>query len=318
MDALKIALETVFVGVLALPWLALAAQLFFPQFSLSQTAGFEGWIAKVWLIKSEVIGYAVVGVLSVAMAYTLGASVSRLAQDFFNDDDLVFHFPTEDRIRTDVYCDSGHNPWIMGDPGASPQGNPGTSLLVAPLCDTIYSASTTEQRNLAMDHIQQIFHLQETTLLLTGEDKVSRLRLLHQQIMVLQGAAFDGLLAWVLCLLGWNAQRSWGRWRWLPPIALLLYGFYALMCHYKLFPERHLFQIKLDDPPFMEGAVILLGAAGWYLAVKGTNGSWLKGTGWVSLLLATVAYSGWYWTEIMYDRLVIYSYYASQHMKLLQ
>lgn len=318
MDALKIALETVFVGVLALPWLAIAAQLFFPQFSLSKTAVFEGWIARVWLIKSEVIGYTVVGVLSVAMAYTLGASVSRLAQDFFNDEDLIFHFPTEDRIRTDVYCDSGRNLWVMGDPGATPQDDPGTSLLVVPLCRTIHSASSTEQREFAWDQVQQVFHLQETALLLRGEDKVSRLRLLHQQIMVLQGAAFDGLVAWVLCLLGWNAKRSWGRWRWLPPIALLLYGVYALLCHYKLFPERHVLQIRLDDPPFMELAVMLLGGAGWYLAAKGTKGSWPQGTGWVSLLLAAVAYSGWYWTEIMYDRLVIYSFYASQHLKLLQ
>src|ERR1700680_1548077 len=152
MDALKIALETIFVGVLALPWLALTAQLFFPEFSLSKTEDLEGWLRKVLLIKSDVIGYAVIGVLSVAMVYTLGAAISRLAQDFFNDDDLLFHFPTEDRIQTNVYCDTGH-PWVMGDPVASPQDDPGTSLLVTPLCRMLFSASSTDQRDFATDRI---------------------------------------------------------------------------------------------------------------------------------------------------------------------
>jgi hypothetical protein len=318
MDALKIALETIFVGALALPWVALAAQLFFPQFSLSKTEDFEGWLARVWSIQSEVVGYTVVGVLSVAMAYTLGAAVSRLAQDSFNDDDLLPldhdllpYVPTEDRIRASVYCDQFESGLV--ELKVPFQDNSGTFPEVTPqwfrqLCE--------HNKRAASNRTRQIFNLQETALLLAGEDKVSRLRLLHQQIMVLRGAAYDGLITFVLFLLGWNGkQQSWGRWRWVLPIALLFWFSYTFCNHFQLFQNFH---YEPDDPPFTELTLLLLGLGGCYVIWKRTRGSWPQGTGWVSLLLACLAYSGWYWTEIVYDRLVIYSYYASQHLKLLQ
>jgi hypothetical protein len=309
MDALKIALETIFVGVLALPWLALTAQLFFPQFSLSKTEDFEGWVARVWSIQSEVIGYTVVGVLSVAMAYTLGASISRLAQDFFNDNDLLLGYvPTEDRIRASVYCDRSESGFV--EIRVPFRDNLTTYPQVTPnwfqgLCET--------DRPSASYRTRQIFDLQEAALMLKGEDKVSRLRLLHQQIMVLRGAAFDGLITCVLCFLGSIAKQTWGRWRWLPPIGLLLYALYAMLCHFHLCHYPLHFRYESDDPPFMELTLLLLGGGGWYVAAKGTKGSWPQGTGWVSLLLTALAYSGWYWTEILYDRMIIYSAYASQH-----
>jgi hypothetical protein len=55
---------------------------------------------------------AAVAVLLFALTCTPGSVVSRIAQDFFNDDDLNRRFGgmslprqlTEDRIRTSVYC----------------------------------------------------------------------------------------------------------------------------------------------------------------------------------------------------------------------
>jgi hypothetical protein len=138
----------------------------------------------------------------------------------------------------------------------------------------------------------------------------------------LRGAAFDGLITCLLCLLGWNAKQNWGLWRRrVLPTVLLLYTLYALLWnHLKLLPHPHRFLLKVDDPPFMELTILLLGAGGWYVAVKRAKGSWPYGTGWVSLLFAALAYSGWYWTEILYDRQVIYSFYANQHhlLKLTQ
>jgi hypothetical protein len=308
MDALKIALETIFVGVLALPLLALASQLFFPKFSLSRTEDFEGWLPKLWSIKNEAIGYAVVGVLSVAMAYTLGAALSRLAQDFFNDKDLLLGFlPTEDWIRTSVYCDNFESGfvWIKvpfrDDSVDYPEVTP---KWFQQLCD--------HDRRGALSRSKQIFQLQDTALLLQGEDKVSRLRTLHQQIMVLRGAAFDGLITWILCLMGWSAKRSYRPWRWPMPIALSLYALCAIFWnHVGLFGHA---QFDFDDPPFMEITLLLLGAGGCYAAWKGAKGLWPQGTGWVSLLFAALAYAGWYWSEILYDRLVIYSFYASEHL----
>jgi hypothetical protein len=311
MDALKIALETVFVGVLALPWLALAAELFFPQFSISEMSGPQGWFTKVQSIKSETVGYAVVGLLSVAMVYTLGASISRLAQDFFNDDDLALHIPTEDQIRASVYCE--HPELRLAKIGVSVLDNSDP----CPNMRQGFRRFFGKEDSFTTDWADQVFSLQETALLLQGEVKVSRLRLLHQQIMILRGAAFDGLLTSVLCLLGWNAMRNWGLWRGVLPIALLSYALYALFWnHFGLFAHP---QLEFDDPPFMELTLLLLGAGGCYVAWKGAQTSWLKGTGWVSLLFAALACSGWYWTEILYDRLVIHSFYAGQHLlKLIQ
>ena len=49
-----------------------------------KTVGREGCLAKAQSVTSETVGYAAIGVLSVAMAYTLGAAISRLAEEFFN------------------------------------------------------------------------------------------------------------------------------------------------------------------------------------------------------------------------------------------
>jgi hypothetical protein len=319
MDALKIALETTFVGVLALPWLALAAQLFFPGFSLPKMSDYESWFTKLQSIKSETVGYAIVGLLSVAMVYTLGASISRLAQDFFSDDDLPWHLPTEDEIRASVYCNNKGSAWVVGDPGVSSQQDPSGLLQVNPQCTLLSAGSKKRQRDPAQNKIQQIFHLQEAALLLAGEDKVSRIRLLHQQIMVLRGAAFDGVITCLLCLLSWSATLSW-RWRWFASLLLLLYSIYAMVCnHFQLcqFPLPG-FRYEPDDPPLMELTLLFLACGGAYVAAKGRKGSWPQGTGLVSFLLTALAYSGWYWTEIRYDQLVIYSFYAGHYLKLSQ
>ena len=203
MDALKIALETVFVGVLALPWLALAAQLFFPEFSLPKLTAPDGWLAKVQSIKSETVGYAVVGLLSVAMAYTLGAAISRLAEDFFNDDDLYPNFvPTEDQLRASVYRRSLEHalvdvqvPSSVKDKNKedkdtiSAQANSGTNQEET---QHWFRGRGAHDELSASDQTRQTFNIQEAALLLEGEDKVSRIRLLHQQLNVLRGAAFDG------------------------------------------------------------------------------------------------------------------------------
>lgn len=307
MDALKIAFETIFVGVLALPWLALAAELFFPHFSLSRVGAPEGWFTKLQSIKSEAAGYAAIGVLSVAMAYTLGAAVSRLAQDFFNDDDLLLGgIPTEDRIRASVYCNPLETALVEIRVPPQDDHDP-----CAPDTSRWFHRKNTDDQPSRTDRILQIFDLQEAALLLIGSDKVSKLRLLHQQIMVLRGAAFDGLITWLLWVLAWNAKRDWKRWA--LPSGLLVWVICAFWKHFQLFQDRHIFQARFDDPPFMEITLLLLCVGGWYMAVKRALGTWPRGVGWVLFLFTALAYSGWYWTEILYDRLVIYSFYASQN-----
>ena len=63
-----------------------------------------------------------------------------------------------------------------------------------------------------------IFGLQENALMEKGADYTVRLRQLHQQVMVLRGAAFNGVMGFSLCLFGWCGQvrcqkpRSALRW----------------------------------------------------------------------------------------------------------
>ncbi len=104
MGAFSIAFDTIIVGALALPWVLLIIHLFF-----SDTEDSIGKLAE-WVNQQN--QPALAGVLLFAMAYSLGSAVSRIAQDFFDDDDL--HVPmfqrvfrvgvTETSIRTDVYC----------------------------------------------------------------------------------------------------------------------------------------------------------------------------------------------------------------------
>jgi hypothetical protein len=330
MDALKIALETLLVGAMAVPWFLLGLHLFFPEA--------KDLVRHRLPTSDDGIQYAIAAVLVVAMAYTVGAAVSRLAQDFYNDDDFGLPFPPEDSIRASVYCDP-ESPWIF-DTGVSglhkDAGNPQT------LCD-LRAVHSAENREASRKGIQQIFQLQEDALLLLGESNTSQMRHLHQQLLVLQGAGFDGLITWMLCLFAWNSERRrWGRWRLVLPIALFLYVFfYALLWNHLGIHQwsglvRLFYRWRPDDPPFMEFALILLAVSGYYLASKktdpavsappqpepGADGSsqpekrvsYVAGMI-VSFVLTAVAYCGWYWTEILYDRLVIYSFYAS-HAKL--
>jgi hypothetical protein len=257
----------------------------------------------------------IVAVLVAACAYCLGAAVARLGQDFFDDDDLPLSV-TESSIRVSVYCDELQSGLVQA---AVPfQDNSKNYSSITP---DWFSGVCQADGSSARDRVRQIFQIQESTLLLAGTDKANRLRLLHQQIMVLRGAAFDGVLACMLFLLGWNLERqSWGRARYLFPLGIILWALFVLHSH---FAHQHLellrhplqiFQVKVDDPPFMELTFLLLGVAGCYLVWKGTEGSWKFGTGfWAALLPTAMVYAGWYWTEILYDRLVLYSYYAQTH-----
>src|ERR1700689_102687 len=104
MGAFNIAFDTIIVGALALPWVLLIIHLFFSD-NETRIGTLLDWVNK----QNQP---ALAGVLLFAMAYSLGSAVSRIAQDFFDDDDL--HVPlfqrvfrvgvTETSIRTDVYC----------------------------------------------------------------------------------------------------------------------------------------------------------------------------------------------------------------------
>jgi len=104
MGAFSIAFDIIIVGALALPWVLLVIHLFFSD-NESSLKKLLGWVES----QNQP---AVAGVLLFAMTFSLGSAVSRMAQDFFDDDDLHFRAfqhlfqvgVTESSIRTEVYC----------------------------------------------------------------------------------------------------------------------------------------------------------------------------------------------------------------------
>jgi hypothetical protein len=173
--------------------------------------------------------------------------------------------------------------------------------------------------------VLNIFNLQESVLLLKGQDATERLRQLHDQINVLRGAAFDAVLAFSLFLFGWCAQFP-PKLRWglvLVPVGYLVFGLLALRNHF----EEHGLERTLSNPPFMEFTLLVLGAAGCYLLYRGAPVLVVQGervmpkernvhtnprAGLLLLLwlFTATAFLAWWMTEALYDKQVIYSYYA--------
>jgi hypothetical protein len=299
MGALNFAFDTIVVGALALPWLVLVVDLFVPQ----DTKG--GRLEALLSFVRD--NSAVAGVLLVAMAYFMGSAVSRIAQDFFNDDDLDVPV-TEENIRTYVYCNQATtSPWLFstGIPKDEPQLLLPCQIKLDQISGNAGPLSNDTDKETIKNDVRRVFHVQESALLLKGVDNTERLRQLHEQIVVLRGAAFNGLIALSLCVFGWCAKHQ-SKVRWflaLLPLAVLIVGLYALINH--LGSGR-----AFLAPPFMEFTLLVIAVAGLVALWKGADGEF--GVGFVlSLVLTPMAWLGWWWTEILYDEAVIYSFHSS-------
>lgn len=398
MGSLSIAFDTIIVGALALPWLYLVVHLFF----------FEGEnrLQEVldWIQKKNL--QTVAAVLLFSMTYTLGSSVERVAQDFFNDDDL--HIPglfrmtiTEDRIIASVYCESDANlvqlfspthpavtdglhalQWetrhccngetqpqpdttaAPGDPkrpafrahrfqsctGTSdaeptPENNaPGITAWHPPCpCQSIvrgfggYAAD--DWHGKTEDHLidttRDVFGIEENGLLLQGEDNTLPLRQLHDQIMVLRGATFNGLLAFALCLFAWGVRARRQKFRILQLTLAVIPALFLLLAGQALY--RHLgVEHNFTHPPYMEFSLIAVGAAGALLLwrskplfyesgkSRASSNNPARGNvaededcilrwkwGMLSAIFAVLFVAGvlgWWATEVLYAEQIIYSY----------
>ena len=333
MSALTIAFDTIVVGALALPWAMLLIHLFI----FNGECRFEKILD--WVKQQNQAAAA--GVLLFAITYTLGSAVSRIAEDFFNDDDLhillngriVSTGITEDRLVIKVYCQNKN---------LLPQGRESFIDTDRWMCEKAASTFPLDLDNgeKHQKHAVDIFHVQESALLLKGEDDTQRLRQLHDQIMVLRGATFNGFVAFSLGLFAWCA-RAWGS----KSARLLRWGVALIPCAYiaaALIALSHHVEAKGGppiDPPYMEFTLLLLGGAGLYLLWKkprprevntqdqakaimrkqnrestanqaGQAAQW-GGVVILAFLLTFVAFLGWWSTEVIYDNQVIYSSYAA-------
>jgi hypothetical protein len=319
MGALSIAFDTIIVGALALPWVLLVFRLFFAN-DESSAETLLAWVNK----QNQP---AVAGVLLFAMAYSLGSAVSRIAQDFFDDEDLhvqvskyLFQIGvTETSIRTDVYCQTLQRGVVAQKPDESPNSKKEHFRQNDSNCD--YTARwmvrkthdwINGQQSLAAD----LFHVQEAALLLKGTDATERIRQFRDQIMVLRGATFDGLIAFSLLLFWWSSKfRS--RLRWAVLLLYLAPGGIAFF--------NHLRERAASDPPYMEFTLLALTVAGWYvLRHHGPPNKILPGGAEahrarfevrfphlvLALFLTAAGFLGWWATQVLYDQQVIYSYRA--------
>jgi hypothetical protein len=340
--ALTIAFDTIIVGALALPWVFIIVHIFY----------FEGEnrLADLLNLVNRKKLQAAAGVLLFAATYTVGSAVSRIARDFFNDDDLhlsdvslrlPFHKHlivrsgvTEDRILARVYCGTeGYFPTENGTPLA-------TEILDFKSHDSVCWQTLRWMVRLNKDQVENdedlndaaedIFGFEEAALLLKGEDDTLRLRQLHDQVMVLRGAAFNGMIAFSLCVFAWRAtlkreeKVSWLR-NTLAVLPILYIGSGMIAIYH------HLLERAPSDPPYMEFTLLLLGAVGAFLtwgktwlqqpeqvltsckpAEKARKHCWKKEE-WsrlslVAFVLTAAAFLGWWATEVTYTQEVIYSY----------
>jgi hypothetical protein len=353
MAALSIAFDIIIVGALALPWLLLAIDLFFST-NVSRVRSLLHWVVQQ---KQP----AVAGVLLFATTYALGSVVSRIAQDFFNDDDLHIHAfhrlfrigVTESSIRTNVFCNAfkdapkpsepspekGEQPKKtnsgLNDPTAEKhkafqENNPKCEYTGRWIIRTRHPSThdpvmvdktnpqpiTAEWINQQEDLAERIFLYHEAAVLQLGTDANERLRQYHDQIMVLRGAAFNGIIIFTLCFFLWSAQS-------LPGLGWAVSFFYGLL---GLIAVSHHFAVTpISNPPYMEFTLFTLMAAGWYALAthssKGKRGREKRGLrnsrkplpfGYLVLAaFVTVAASlGWWATQVLYDQQIIYSYQA--------
>lgn len=363
MGALTIAFDTTIVGALALPWVYLIIHLFFSE-DEDTIDRVLGWVKKEG-------AQVPAGILLFAMTYTLGSAVSRIAQDFFNDNDLHFEvgsrlfYPqrfrvgvTEDHLLTRVYCESEDRDLLRADPKntltctiedfqdkkhlaggckrallwwepldsdnlpASLPKNEKTDLL-ARKCgkalpnenaqdtadsqgdkrgktdsggkdeadsgtgkpaetdsgghDSAGSLGQAKERDEKFRQEQRLIEkrdedfievakdilgLQENALMAMGGDYTARLRQLHDQVMVLRGAAFNGIIGFLLCVFVWSATlRNRG------PVARLGWKVLAvvpiiLIVLTKIAAGHHFYDRSAADPPYMEFTLLVLGIVG--------------------------------------------------------
>jgi hypothetical protein len=334
------------VGALALPWVVLAIHLFCFE-GENRVGSFLSWL------KAQEQP-AAVGILLFAMAYTLGSAVTRVAQDFFNDGDLRLQLDgrllhesvTEDRILTRVYCDRDKNQLLLAG-----TGNPALAEKIKDFqaeksrCSLPLAGFTSYKYEQKDDDfigtVADIFGLQENSLMEKGGDFTVRLRQLHDQVMVLRGATFNGMIGLLLCLFAMGAAlRREKPSSWLSlgivsvPAVLFALAVIAGVNHFE--------EPQPADPPYMEFTLLLLSAVGARLVWKrpspqtpdharakkvesgretSTKCSWQKehwaGLVLLSAILTLAAFLGWWSTEVLYAKQVIYSY-DSQGMSVAQ
>ncbi len=325
MDALKFAFEILIVGALALPWLAMLIRAFSPVSAGGDSEHqFDSLRLSLSVIPADARPTVSLALL-VATGYLLGSAVSRVSRSVFNDE-LLMNFPTEDKIRAEVYYNEYCTERLLGDLSFPEIVLHTSSNIPEALCardDGVAKPKDNERllrlRKWGMARlipdpfsrrVEEIFSLQEGKLLLSGEDKVARLKQYYDQITVLRGASLNGAILFFLSVFGvLGGLRA--RWRWtrllnaatfVPGLLITLYAAYSLWFH-----SREKLDVLFSEPPLAELVFLLLGVIGLFIVARARYAPYYLPTAAVAAVLAIISFGGWWWTEVMYDLQVIHS-----------
>ncbi|HUN85810.1 MAG TPA: hypothetical protein VMU48_15640 [Terracidiphilus sp.] len=298
-DALKFAFEILVVGALALPWIVVLQRMF-PETS---RAGLDFDLS---FVPKSVQG-AVAAAAVIAFGYLLGSVISRISRDIFNDE-LFGNLPTENMIRLAVYNNEYCTEHLIRNM-TLPFKPTEAQLHSFGLCPGSVPNDTPERFEA---RVTDLFRLQESALLLQGEDKVDRLKQYFDQINVLRGATLNSIILFMLCLFGgcgtlrfrWSERPVLKALTYLPAGAVVVFGVYSLIEHHIIHPEMSVY----GDPPLAETVLILLGLGGLFVVAKSKEAVSYFRIGVVALVLTAVCYEAWWWTEVMYDIQVIHSH----------
>jgi hypothetical protein len=325
------------VGALALPWVLLVIHLFFFE-GENRLGDILNWVTAEGR-------QAAAGVLLFAITYTLDSAVSRIAQDCFNDDDLYLEIGgrllrdgvTEDRILTKVYCESNKGNLlpaerenaVLADKVNTFQNFPDMKALCQQTLNVTVGRTINWQDNELNKTARDLFGRQEKAQMEKGGDFTVRLRQLHDQFMVLRGAAFNGVIGFSLCVFGFGAglrrhKLGWLRLALVPvPVLYFAVALLATVHHYRKGVPA--------NPPYMEFTLLLLAMVGAWLVWKHPlskpgdraqetvcgketetqcfwqNAHWAR-LGVISALLTMAVFLGSWSTEVLYAQQVVYSY----------
>jgi hypothetical protein len=335
---LKIAFDTLVIGALALPWLWLFMRIFFQRASKQDNLTFP-------LISAmpEPMRQPVTGVLLIAMGYFLGSVVSRIASDFFDDKEILSIVPNQSSIQEGVYLSEycvAQRLEAMKLPVELPKPPGGQ----AAFCD-VGRRLDPNTRDLFTPLVAEFFRLQEGKLLLEGEERIGRLRELHDQIEILRGATLNGLILFSLSGFGLcalyrarlnNAEadnkissklrilRKYALYK--PAVFFLLIGLWEMREHFAN-QHKHSLIVGVEtnkpaigkstpisipyeghgDPPLAEGVIVLLGVGGLCLRLTDDSPRLFWNVCLMAAVLTLIGYGSWWWTEVLYDQQVIHS-----------
>src|ERR1035438_2020906 len=206
MEWLKFAFDTLIIGALALPWLWLFMRMFFQRATSKQ----DDLKFPLLSLLSEQTRQTVAAVLIIALGYFLGSAVSRISSDFFDDEEILQRgMPTQTSIQQGVYLHEYCDTHSVLEATQLPMGLPQLPGGRVAFCeeeklDLLHSLAHPSSGDPARVPrlVTEFFSLQESKMLLEGEEKLGRLREFHDQIEILRGATLNGAILFTLSWFG--------------------------------------------------------------------------------------------------------------------